>query len=129
VPFERWRSALAEVMDLLARRNFFSIVELRFTPDRSCSLIGPGAGQRSAWIELATPLSQERGEIYFLVEQILRTHGGRPHLGKKTSLTAADLFALHGERFALFQQVRELADPQGRFLNDFSRRLLYAPNP
>jgi FAD/FMN-containing dehydrogenase len=127
VPFDRWRSALSEVMDLLAQRNFFSIVELRFTPDRSCSLIGPGAGQRSAWIELATPLSQERGEIYFLVEQILRRHGGRPHLGKKTSLTAGDLFALHGERFALFQQVRELADPQGRFLNNFSRRLLYAP--
>lgn len=124
LPIEVYRACLTEIMDLLAEARFFSVVEVRFTPDTARSWIGPGVGRRTAWIELATPLEQERDEIYARVELVMRRYGGRPHLGKKTALNASDMAALHGERFTRFDEVRRAQDPTGRFLNPFSRRLL-----
>lgn len=124
VPFDNYRACLAEVMDLLAAERFFSVVEVRFTPDTARSWIGPGAGRRTVWIELATPLDQDRDAVYARVEQVMRRHGGRPHLGKKTNMNANDLLELHGDRFVRFDAVRRAQDPQGRFLNPFTRRLL-----
>jgi L-gulonolactone oxidase len=123
LPMDAYLPALRAVLDLLARRDFFSIVETRFTPDTSQGLLGPGAGRPTAYIELATPMSQDRGAVYPEVEAILRDHGGQPHLGKATGATAADLLAAHGERFRRFQAVREAQDPQGKFLNGFTQRV------
>ena len=124
IPFEAWKEATADILNILEKRKFFSVVEVRFTPNLTQSWIGPGAGRRSAWIELATPLAQERGEVYFEVEQILKGYDGRPHMGKKTTMTAADMLATHGDRFVKFQKVRSAQDPKGRFLNAFTRRML-----
>ncbi|MCA9683039.1 MAG: hypothetical protein KC457_12640, partial [Myxococcales bacterium] len=123
LPFANYQACLREVMALLRERDFFSIVEVRFTPDRSRSLIGPGAGRRSAYVELATPLSQDQDEIFARVETIFRAHGGAPHLGKKTSVTAQDMLEIHGERFAEFSRHRAAQDPGGKFLNAFTRRV------
>jgi FAD/FMN-containing dehydrogenase len=123
VPFEVWRPCVDQVMRLLADRNFFSIVEVRFTPDMSRSLLGGGAGRRTAWIELATPLGQSRDAIYAEFEEIMRRFDGQPHLGKRTSIDAAELARLHGERFERFQRVRAAQDPGGKFLNEFTRRV------
>ena len=62
--------------------------------------------------------------MYFEAEQILKGYDGRPHMGKKTTMTAADMLATHGERFVKFQKVRAAQDPKGRFLNAFARRML-----
>lgn len=123
VPFEAYHDCLREVLKLLGSEDYFSIVEVRFTPDRSQSLIGPGVGRRSAWIELATPLSQPRDTMYARVEAILRAYGGRPHLGKKTTFTHHELLDVYGERFTAFQAVRARVDPTGKMLNPFARRL------
>lgn len=123
VPVDAYLPALREVLALLARRDFFSIVETRFTPDASRGLIGPGAGRATAYIELATPLSQDRTRVYPEVEAILRAHGGQPHLGKKTGVTAADMLEIHGPRFQRFQAVRATQDPHGKFLNAFTQRV------
>ena len=100
--------------------------EVRFTPAHSQSLIGPGVGRKSAWIELATPLSQPRDVMYARVEAILRAYGGRPHLGKKTTFTHHELLDVYGERFTAFQAVRTRVDPTGKLLNPFARRLFGA---
>lgn len=123
VPFEATQDALRDVMKLLRDEDYFSIVEVRFTPDTSQSLIGPGVGRRSAWIELATPLSQPRDVMYARVEAILRAYGGRPHLGKKTTFTHHELLEVYGERFTAFQAVRSRVDPTGKLLNPFTRRV------
>jgi FAD/FMN-containing dehydrogenase len=123
VPFEAYHDCLNDVLTLLRDEDYFSIVEVRFTPDRSQALIGPGVGRRSAWIELATPLSQPRGLMYARVEAILRAYGGRPHLGKKTTFTHHELLEVYGERFTAFQAVRSRVDPTGKLLNPFTRRL------
>jgi FAD/FMN-containing dehydrogenase len=119
LPYENYRTVLDEVMKLLSERNYFSIVEVRFTPNTSQALIGPGVGRRTAYIELATPLSQATGDIYAEVEDIFRKHGGQPHLGKKTKMTSAEMLTIYGKRFADFAALRAKQDPQGKFKNRF----------
>jgi len=126
VPFENYLGCLAEVLALLRKRDYFSIVETRFTPNTSVALLGPGVGRRTAYIELATPLSQPRGEIYARVEDILREHGGQPHLGKKTNMSAQHMLETYGERFTQFQAIRAAQDPDGKFLNAFTRQVFGA---
>lgn len=126
VPFERHRECLDELLAFLRERNFFSIIEVRYAPDKSRALLGPGVGRRTAFIELATPLAQQRGEVYAIAETILRRHGGQPHLGKKTNMIAQDMLETYGERFVQFQELRAQQDPHGKFLNAFARQLFGA---
>ncbi len=63
--------------------------------------------------------------LFELVEPILRRHGGRPHWGKLNSLRAADFAALY-PRFKDAMQVRQMLDPEGKFLNDYVRGILAA---
>jgi FAD/FMN-containing dehydrogenase len=123
VPIEHFQPCLAEIMTLLRKHDFFSVVEVRFTPNTSPALLGPGVGRRTAYIELATPLAQQRGEVYALTEAVLRRHGGQPHLGKKVNMTAQDMFETYGERFSQFQELRARQDPSGKFLNAFCQQL------
>lgn len=63
-------------------------------------------------------------EEYFAdMEPILRSHGGRPHWGKKHSLKADDLRPLY-PHFDRFGAIREEMDPNGVFMNDYLRTLL-----
>jgi FAD/FMN-containing dehydrogenase len=119
VPYERHRECLDDVLALLRERRFVTIVEVRFTPDTSRALIGPGAGGRTCYIELAPSLSLDNAEIFAEVEAIFARYGGRPHLGKKTSATSATMAEAHQARWAKFCEVRPQQDPTGKFLNDF----------
>jgi len=125
VPFELHQVCLTALLELLRAHNFFSIIELRFAPDTSTALLGPGVGRPTAFIELATPLPHQRGhaEVYAKAEAILRTFGGQPHLGKKTHMNAHDMLQTFGPRFAMFQAVRIAQDPSGKFLNSFTRQV------
>ncbi len=56
-------------------------------------------------------------ELFAEAESIFRDHGGRPHWGKRHTLTRADVDVL----FPLaqrFRDVRAAHDPEGKFLND-----------
>lgn len=124
VPHAAWRPCIERTLALLAQRDFGSIIEVRFTPNRSQALLRPeDADGRSAWIELATPQNADRAALYDDFESLMRAYGGRPHLGKKTRATAADLRAIYGERFEAFTAVRRAQDPVGKFLNETTERL------
>ncbi|MDP2311298.1 MAG: D-arabinono-1,4-lactone oxidase [Pseudomonadota bacterium] len=124
VPFPAWRACVAEILALLRARSFFSVVEVRFTPDASRALLGPGVGRRTAYIELATPMSQQTDAVYAEAEDILRAYGGQPHLGKKTTFTAGEMRETYGERYVTFARLRGEQDPGGKFLNAFTERVL-----
>ncbi len=121
---EHGPACVAAVMDLLARESLRSVVEVRFAPDTTVALLGPGTAGRgkggTCFIELATALgtySKERiAEVYAKYEALLRAHGGRPHLGKKTTVDAAGMAAIYGDDFQLFQELRREWDPDGRFM-------------
>ncbi len=57
------------------------------------------------------------------VESIMRAHDGRPHWGKLHTRTAADLAPTY-ERWADIQGVRERVDPERRFANAYTQRVL-----
>lgn len=61
-------------------------------------------------------------ELFAEVEPVFRAHGGRPHWGKRHSLTARDVFALY-PRAGAFCAVRRRVDPQCKFANDHLTRL------
>lgn len=119
VPYERHRECLDEVLALLRRRRFVTVVEVRFTPDTASGLIGPGAGGRTCYIELAPSLSLDGTEIFAEVETIFARYGARPHLGKKTGATSATMAETHQARWARFCAARRQQDPADKFLNDF----------
>jgi FAD/FMN-containing dehydrogenase len=63
-------------------------------------------------------------ESYFRgVEAIMNDYGGRPHWGKRHYQSAATLAARYPE-WERFAEIRARLDPEGRFENDYTRRVL-----
>jgi L-gulonolactone oxidase len=63
-------------------------------------------------------------EPYFrAVEEIMNAYEGRPHWGKRHFQTAETLASRY-PRWADFQRVRARLDPQGRFANTYTERVL-----
>ena len=60
------------------------------------------------------------------VEEIMDGFGGRPHWGKRHFQTAETLRPRYPE-WDRFAAVRERLDPEGRFANDYVRRVLGPP--
>ncbi len=57
------------------------------------------------------------------IEPIFIAYGGRPHWGKKHSLTADDLRPLYPE-WDKFMEIRREFDPEGIFLNNYLNQIL-----
>lgn len=131
VPVERVWSDLDDIIAIYEQMYRdgplpFLLVEVRFSPaghDRA--LLGAGADRASAWLCLCCNQSGEVGRYFDAVEEWIRSTDSRIHLGKWCErLDAGDIAQMHGERFDRFQRVRADADPSGRFLNPFVRRVL-----
>jgi FAD/FMN-containing dehydrogenase len=121
-------------MRLLVAEEFRTIIELRFTPDTSEAVLGPGTAGRglggSAFIELATPLGQYSdariAEVHQKFHEVLLRHGGRPHLGKKSAVTGAEMQEIYGEDWTQLQALRRRWDPGDKLLppdNIFLRKI------
>jgi len=107
----------------------YALFEVRFTPaghDRT--LIGAGRERRSTWIDLVCNDSEGFEKYYAAAENLIKSNRARPHLGKYCeSLDKTDLERMHQESFTRFRQLMAAHDPEGKFANDFTRRML-APN-
>jgi hypothetical protein len=104
----------------------YTLFEVRFTPaghDRT--LIGPGRDRRSMWLDLLTNDSHGFERYFAAAEALLREMEARPHPGKfNETFGPADLERLHGEQFRRFRDVVRRHDPERKFANDFTQRLL-----
>ena len=128
---DRFRAAIQRTQELLEEEEFETIIEVRFTPDASEGMLGPGTGGPTCYIELAPSMalySRERiVQVFHLFDEMLREEfQARPHLGKKTSVEAADMADLYGEDWDTFNRVRRAIDPGGKFLpakNELLQRL------
>jgi FAD/FMN-containing dehydrogenase len=104
----------------------YALFEVRFTPaghDRT--LIGAGRERRSTWIDLVCNDSEGFEKYYAAAENLIKSNGARPHLGKYCeSLDKTDLERMHQEYFTKFQQLMAEHDPEGKFSNAFTRRML-----
>jgi hypothetical protein len=103
----------------------YTIFEVRFTPaghDRT--LIGAGRERRSTWIDLVCNDSAGFEKYYAAAETDIKRSGARPHLGKYCeSIDRRDLERLHRKSFVKFHQLVDKHDPEGKFANEFTRRL------
>ena len=89
------------------------------------SYLSPAYGRDTVTISLHHNAGLPFWEYFKDIEPIFRAHGGRPHWGKKHTLTAKNLRPLYPqwERFAA---VREQMDAQGMFLNPYLRQSIPA---
>ncbi|MEO3744257.1 D-arabinono-1,4-lactone oxidase [Plantactinospora sp. B5E13] len=80
-------------------------------------------GRATTTIACLQNTSLPHDEYFADVETVLRRHGGRPHWGKKHSLTAAELRPLY-PGWDAFGRIRRRLDPDGVFLTPDLARLL-----
>ena len=131
VPFEQTFAASRQFIDLyerMYRRRAlpYTVVEVRFTPEgNDRTLIGAGRERRSTWIDLVCTDSDGFEGYYAAAIELVKEIGARPHLGKFCDgLSKADLARVHGDSLSKFVELVETHDPDGKFANAFTERLL-----
>ena len=128
VPFEDTFESCKRFIDLYKEcypSLPYTLIEVRFTPDKhDRTLIGAGRDRTSTWIDLICNDSYGYKKFYAAAEKLTKKIGARPHLGKFCeSFSKADMARLHGDNFTKFLNLVEKHDPEGKFANDFTRRL------
>jgi L-gulonolactone oxidase len=124
IPREHAAEALERVLALIERRRLpigFPI-ELRVTaPDDA--LLSTAHGRATAYIAVHQYVGMEFETYFRAVEAVMDEYGGRPHWGKRHYQTAATLRPRYPE-WDRFAELRERFDPERRFENDYTRRVL-----
>jgi FAD-linked oxidoreductase len=124
IPREHAADALERVLALVERRRLpigFPI-ELRVVaPDDA--LLSTAHGRATAYIAVHQYLGMEYETYFRGVEGIMDDYGGRPHWGKRHYLSAATLAPRYPE-WERFTEIRARFDPEGRYENDYTRRVL-----
>jgi L-gulono-1,4-lactone dehydrogenase len=97
-------------------------VEVRFTAPDDIPL-STANSRPSAYIAIHVFHGMPYHPYFEGVERIMDDYEGRPHWGKLHFQTAATLASRYPE-WERFQAVRRRLDPDGRFANDYTRRVL-----
>lgn len=103
----------------------YTLFEVRFTPaGHERTLIGPGRERRSMWLDLLADDSNGFEKYFAAAEVLMREVDARPHPGKfNESFNKADLMRLHQDHFVKFLDLVKQHDPEGKFANEFTRRM------
>lgn len=102
-------------------------LEVRFT-QADDALLAPAYGRESVYLAVHQTIHGQWEPYFRDLEHILVGLGGRPHWGKRHTLTAEQL----GERYPewrTFQEVRARLDPEGTFSGGYLNRLLGPVSP
>jgi L-gulono-1,4-lactone dehydrogenase len=124
VPRAALSDVLAEVRALFQRRDWrisFPI-EVRVTPPDDVWL-STAYDRDSAYVAIHVYHSAPHERYFADVEAVMTSVGGRPHWGKMHTRDANYLAAAY-PRMTDFLAVRDAADPQRRFGNDYLRQVL-----
>ncbi len=119
---ERWRGG--------ARRAPFAVpfpIEVR-TVAADDALISTAAGRDSGFVAVHMFEGMAWEPYFRAVEAIMDELGGRPHWGKRHFQSAATLRERYPE-WERFQAVRRQLDPEGRFANAYTDRVLGPIHP
>jgi FAD/FMN-containing dehydrogenase len=84
--------------------------------------LSPAHGRATVTISIHQNARMPHEAFFDDIERIFRSFDGRPHWGKLHSCTRADLRAMY-PMWDRFSALRAEMDPDGRFLNDYLRRL------
>jgi L-gulonolactone oxidase len=121
--------AVNRIMALVPSRNFavpFPIEVRTVAPDDA--LLSTAAGRDSGFVAVHMYRGMAWEPYFRAVEAIMDELGGRPHWGKRHFQTAATLRPRYPD-WDRFQAVRVRLDPEGRFANAWTDRILGPVNP
>ena len=122
IPRAHAAEALRATRAILERHPVSFPVELRFVAADD-ALLSPSHGRDTAYIAIHNYRGMEYEAPFREVEALMGGYGGRPHWGKHSWLTAAELAPRYPE-WEAFQTARSELDPAGRFTNAYARRML-----
>jgi FAD-linked oxidoreductase len=129
LPRERTPEAVNRIMALVRSRNFavpFPIEVRTVAPDDA--LLSTAAGRDSGFVAVHMYRGMAWEPYFRAVEALMDELGGRPHWGKRHFQTAATLRPRYPD-WDRFQAVRARLDPEGRFANDWTDRVLGPVQP
>ncbi|HEX3392477.1 MAG TPA: D-arabinono-1,4-lactone oxidase [Solirubrobacteraceae bacterium] len=124
LPRERTPEAVRAVMELIERRGFavpFPIEVRTVAPDDA--MLSTAYGRESGFVAVHMYRGMQWRPYFEAVEQIFCELGGRPHWGKRHFQTEQTLRPRYPEWDA-FQAIRARLDPEGRFANAWTDRVL-----
>jgi FAD-linked oxidoreductase len=124
LPRERTVEAVGRVMELIEERGFavpFPIEVRTVAPDDA--FLSTAAGRESGFVAVHMYRGMAWEPYFRAVETIMDELGGRPHWGKRHFQTAATLRPRYPD-WDRFRAVRAGLDPEGRFANAWSERVL-----
>jgi len=124
LPRERTAEAVQRVMELIPRRGFevpFPIEVRLVAPDDA--LLSPAHGRPTGYVAVHMFKGMPWEPYFRAVEAIMDEYEGRPHWGKRHFQSAETLRPRY-PRWDDFQAVRARLDPDGRFANAYSDRVL-----
>jgi FAD-linked oxidoreductase len=124
LPREHTPQAVRRVMELVARQGLavpFPIEVRTAAPDDA--FLSTAAGQESGFVAVHMYRGMAWEPYFRAVEAIMDELGGRPHWGKRHFQSAASLRPRYPD-WDRFQAVRARLDPEGRFANDWTDRVL-----
>ncbi len=124
VPIEAAAEAVRGVRTLIARERLLVdfVLEVRFAAADDVWL-SPAYGRDTCYVGALVYRPESVASYYGAVDPLLRSLGGRPHLGKIHSTTAAQLAGAY-PRLTEFCAIRHQLDPDRRFGNAYLDRLL-----
>ncbi len=124
IPKERARQAVTMVRDLVEDSGLMVSfpVEVRFSAPDDIAL-STASGRESCYVAVHMYKGVAYEQYFRAVEQIMAGFGGRPHWGKLHFQEAADL-APRYPGWERFRTARRRLDPEGRFSNDYTDRVL-----
>jgi FAD-linked oxidoreductase len=129
LPRERTPEAVRRVLEMVERRGFavpFPIEVRTVAPDDA--LLSTAAGRESGFVAVHMYRGMAWEPYFHEVEEIMDELGGRPHWGKRHFQTAATLRPRY-PGWDRFQAVRARLDPEGRFANAWTDRVLGPVHP
>jgi L-gulonolactone oxidase len=124
IPRAAGADAVRAVLDLIERRRLPIVfpLEVRFAAADDAFL--SSASQRdSCYVAVHQYRGMEFESYFRAVEAIMESLGGRPHWGKRHYRTDASLRPAYPD-WDRFAAVRDRMDPERRFANDYTRRVL-----
>ncbi|ORA57692.1 D-arabinono-1,4-lactone oxidase [Mycobacteroides franklinii] len=129
LPLANAREAIATALAAIERNRHQVAfpLEVRFT-QADDALLAPAYGRESMYLAVHQTIHGQWESYFRDLEPILVGLGGRPHWGKRHTLTAEQL----GERYPewqTFQEIRARLDPEGTFSGGYLNRLLGPVSP
>jgi FAD-linked oxidoreductase len=124
IPREHAAEAVRRVLELVEREGLLVSlpIEVRFVAADDV-LLSPSHGRETCYIAVHMYRGVEWEPYFRGVGRIMDSYGGRPHWGKRHFQTA-DTLAPRYPRWEEFQRVRSRLDPEGRFANAYTDRVL-----